>query len=95
MSIYKNYTDSINKPMKINTQKINNINYIIITSAIANMGILGVSVTTLYYVNKLSQMADYFNDISNNTILNNETLVSEYINRIPHIIDTLCDLISC
>ena len=59
------------------------------------MGILGVSVTTLYYVNKLSQMADYFDDISNNTILNNETLVSEYINRIPHIIDTLCDLISC
>ena len=35
MSIYKNYTDSINKPMKINTQNINNINYVIITSAIA------------------------------------------------------------
>ena len=95
MSIYQNNTNSINKPIKINTENINNINHLIILSALINMGTLGVSVITLYYVNKLSQMADYFNDISNNTILNNETLVEEYINRVPHIIDTLCDLISC
>jgi hypothetical protein len=95
MSIYQNYTDSINKPIKINTENINNINHLIILSALINMGTLGISVATFFYINKLSQMGDYFNDIADNTILNNETLVSEYINRLPHIIDTLCDLISC
>lgn len=95
MSIYQNYTDSINKPIKINTENINNINHLIILSSLINMGTLGISVATFFYIKKLSQMGDYFNDIAGNTILNNETLVSEYINRVPHIIDTLCELISC
>jgi len=89
MSIYDNYT----KPIK--TENVNNINYIVILGALINMGTLGVSIASLYYAKKLSLMADYFNEISDNTFLNNETQVYDYINRFPHIIDTLCELIPC
>jgi hypothetical protein len=87
-----NYNNPING---INYTPNKQINYIIITSAVLNAAILGCSITTFYYVNKLSQISDYLNDIQINSILDNETLVIEYINRVPHIIDVLCEMIHC
>ena len=82
---------SLNKMSK----KTHIILIILIIVFIFNIIILSMTIINIVFIYKVTPLFDSLNNIRKHSLLNNETLIIDTINKLPHIINSLCKIITC
>ena len=68
---------------------------ILIIVFIFNIIILSTSIINIVFIYKVTPLFDSINYIRKHSLLNNETLIIDTLNKFPHIINSLCKIITC
>ena len=77
------------------SKKTHIILIILILVFIFNIIILSMTIINIVFIYKVTPLFDSLNNIRKHSLLNNETLIIDTINKLPHIINSLCKIITC
>ena len=77
------------------SKKTHIILIILIIVFIFNIIILSMTIINIVFIYKVTPLFDSLNNIRKHSLLNNETLIIDTINKLPHIINSLCKIITC
>ena len=68
---------------------------LLIIVIVFNLIIISMSIINIVFIYKVKPLFESINNIRKYSLLNNETLIIDTINKLPHIINSLCDIFTC